>query len=118
MDGKERAQKYRDGEDNHPKKGEKTEEYQYYISSLGEYPELFSCVVRCHWSVESKHWHLNVTFWEDAHTTLDKTAVQYMFCTSTVYRRIDDNLKTCILKRHSCVSLGFLALYIAILNSL
>ena len=32
--------------------------------------------MRGHWSVESMHWHLDVTFREDANTTIDKTAAQ------------------------------------------
>ncbi len=32
--------------------------------------------VRSHWSVESMHWHLDVTFREDANRTLDKVAAQ------------------------------------------
>ena len=32
--------------------------------------------MREHWSVESMHWHLDVTFKEDANTTLDKTVAQ------------------------------------------
>ena len=51
-------------------------EYRYYISSLKENIELFSRAVRGHWSVESMHWHLDVTFKEDANTTLDKQAAQ------------------------------------------
>ena len=59
------------------RKGEEgKEEYRYYISSLGEDMELFSRAVRGHWAVESMHWHLDVTFKEDANTTLDKTAAQ------------------------------------------
>lgn len=58
-------------------KGEtETEEYRYYISSLSEDIGLFSRAVRGHWAVESMHWHLDVTFKEDANTTLDKTAAQ------------------------------------------
>ena len=58
-------------------KGEtETEEYRYYISSLSEEIGLFSRAVRGHWAVESMHWHLDVTFKEDANTTLDKTAAQ------------------------------------------
>jgi len=38
--------------------------------------ELFAKAVRQHWSVEIMHWHLDVTFREDANTTLDKTAAQ------------------------------------------
>ena len=53
--------------------GEK-KEYRYYISSLKEDIELFSRAVRGHWSVESMHWHLDVTFKEDANATLEKQA--------------------------------------------
>ena len=56
-------------------KGEK-EEYRYYISSLGAEIGTFRRAVRGHWSVESMHWHLDVTFREDANTTLDKQAAQ------------------------------------------
>lgn len=56
-------------------KGER-KEYRYYVSSLGEDIETFKRAVRGHWSVESMHWHLDVTFREDANTTLDKQAAQ------------------------------------------
>lgn len=49
-------------------------EYRYFISSLKADIELFSRAVRGHWSVESMHWHLDVTFREDADTTLDNQA--------------------------------------------
>lgn len=57
-------------------KGVEKKEYRYYISSLEEDIEMFSHAVRGHWSVESMHWHLDVTFREDANTTLDKQAAQ------------------------------------------
>ena len=38
--------------------------------------ELFSRSVRGHWSVESMHWHLDVTFKEDANKTIDKRAAE------------------------------------------
>lgn len=56
-------------------KGER-KEYRYYISSLASDIETFKRAVRGHWSVESMHWHLDVTFREDANTTLDKQAAQ------------------------------------------
>lgn len=56
-------------------KGEK-KEYRYYISSLAPDIETFKRAVRGHWSVESMHWQLDVTFREDANTTLDKRAAQ------------------------------------------
>lgn len=55
---------------------EDKKEYRYYISSLKTDVELFSRAVRGHWSIESMHWHLDVTFREDANTTLDKQASQ------------------------------------------
>lgn len=55
---------------------EEKKEYRYYISNLKTDVELFSRAVRGHWSVESMHWHLDVTFREDANTTLDKQASQ------------------------------------------
>lgn len=58
------------------REGKEKKEYRYYISSLKEDKELFSRAVRGHWSVESMHWHLDVTFKEDANTTLDKQAAE------------------------------------------
>ena len=40
--------------------------------------KLFSKAIRKHWSVEIMHWHLDVTFKEDANKTLDKDAAQNM----------------------------------------
>lgn len=51
-------------------------EYRYFISSLAEDIDLVSRAVRGHWSVESMHWHLDVTFREDANKTINKTAAQ------------------------------------------
>ena len=58
------------------KNGVEKKEYRYFISSLKEDIELFSRAVRGHWSVESMHWHLDVTFREDANQTLDRLAAQ------------------------------------------
>lgn len=55
---------------------EEKKEYRYYISSLKTDAELFSRAVRGHRSAESMHWQLDVTFREDANTTLDKQAAQ------------------------------------------
>lgn len=55
---------------------EEKKEYRYYISSLTENIEEFSRAVRGHWSIESMHWHLDVTFREDANQTLEKQAAQ------------------------------------------
>ena len=56
------------------KNGNKTEEYRYFISSLKTDIETVSRAIRGHWSIESMHWYLDVTFREDADTTLDKQA--------------------------------------------
>lgn len=58
------------------KEGKKQIDYRYFISSLKEDIETASRAVRGHWSIESMHWHLDVTFREDANTTLDKVAAQ------------------------------------------
>lgn len=58
------------------KEGKKTIEYRYFISSLGNDIETMSRAVREHWSIESMHWHLDVTFREDANKTIDKIAAQ------------------------------------------
>lgn len=51
-------------------------ERRYYISSLPMDIEAISRAIRRHWSVEIMHWHLDVTFKEDANSTLDKIAAQ------------------------------------------
>jgi len=56
------------------KQDKQTVETRYYISSLTPDMELFSKSVRGHWAVESMHWHLDVTFREDANQTLDRTS--------------------------------------------
>lgn len=56
------------------KAGEKQKEFRYFISSLPEEIETMSRAVRGHWSIESMHWHLDVTFREDANTTIEKNS--------------------------------------------
>ena len=58
------------------KAGNTSTEYRYFISSLKADIEQVSRAVRGHWSIESMHWHLDVTFREDANTTIDKMAAQ------------------------------------------
>ena len=53
-----------------------TYEYRYFISSLKTDIKEAGRAVRGHWSIESMHWHLDVTFREDANTTIDKMAAQ------------------------------------------
>ena len=58
------------------KNGRKKTECRYFISSLKGDMETISRAVRGHWSIESMHWHLDVTFREDANATLDKMSAQ------------------------------------------
>lgn len=52
------------------------EEYYSFISSLKTDIKEVSRAVRGHWSIESMHWYLDVTFKEDANTTIDKMVAQ------------------------------------------
>lgn len=58
------------------KEGRKSVENRCFMSSLETDIETISRAVREHWSIESMHWHLDVTFREDANKTIDKTAAQ------------------------------------------
>lgn len=51
-----------------------TVQKRYYITSLPVCVTLFAKAVRGHWAIESMHWQLDVTFREDANTTLDQNA--------------------------------------------
>ena len=57
-----RFKKHWYGRKNDNKGRRKKKEYRYYISSLKEDIDLFSRAMRGHWSVESMHWYLDVTF--------------------------------------------------------
>jgi predicted transposase YbfD/YdcC len=54
------------------KNGTITTESRYFISSLETDAEEIARAIRSHWMVESYHWHLDVTFREDADHTLNK----------------------------------------------
>ena len=54
------------------KNGITTTEERYFISSLPMDIDLIAKAIRKHWMVESHHWHLDVTFKEDANRTVDK----------------------------------------------
>lgn len=56
------------------KHGITTKEDRYFISSLSLDVGLIARAIRGHWMVESHHWHLDVTFREDANRTVDKDA--------------------------------------------
>ena len=54
--------------------GETKTETRYFISSLPLDVQELARAIRGHWMVESYHWHLDVTFREDANHTIDKYA--------------------------------------------
>jgi predicted transposase YbfD/YdcC len=56
------------------KDGTTTMETRYFISSLQRDAEEAARAIRGHWMVESYHWHLDVTFREDANKTAEKDA--------------------------------------------
>jgi len=51
-----------------------TVECRYFISSLPLNAKEVARAIRSHWMVESYHWHLDVTFREDANRTAEKDA--------------------------------------------
>jgi len=56
------------------KNGVTTTETRYFISSLPLDVKEIARAIRGHWMVESYHWHLDVTFREDANHTIEKYA--------------------------------------------
>ena len=54
------------------KNGIATTQERYFISSLPVDVTEIARAIRGHWMVESYHWHLDVTFREDADHTLNK----------------------------------------------
>jgi len=56
------------------KNGETKTEMRCFISSLPLDVKEIARAIRKHWMVESYHWHLDVTFREDANHTIDKDA--------------------------------------------
>jgi len=59
------------------KNGMETSETRYFISSLSLDAKEIARAIRGHWMVESQHWHLDVTFREDADHTLNKHRAYY-----------------------------------------
>jgi len=56
------------------KDGKTTTETRYFVSSLPKDVKEAAYAIRSHWMVESYHWHLDVTFREDANHTAEKDA--------------------------------------------
>ena len=84
------------------KEDTETKERRYYISSLTVLTLLFARAVRGHWAIESMHWHLDVTFKEDACKTLETTAAQNLNILRKIalsILKLVDVGKKCSLKR-------------------
>jgi len=60
------------------KDGKQTTEARYFISSLPLDVNEVARAIRGHWMVESYHWHLDVTFREDANHTIEKQAAYHL----------------------------------------
>lgn len=89
----------------------KITEKRYYISSLKPDIEMFSKSIRQHWSVEIMHWHLDVTFKEDANKTQEKTAVQNIniinkWCLSILKIFQIGTKKRSMKKKRFCISMN------------
>ena len=56
------------------KNGDIVTEFRYFISSLPVDINEIARAIRSHWMVESYHWHLDVTFREDANHTIEQDA--------------------------------------------
>ena len=84
------------------KEGKVREENRYFISSMKEGIEEASRAVRGHWSIESMHWHLDVTFREDANRTIDKMAAQNL---NIIRKWSLSILKTAEVSRHKKLSM-------------
>ena len=72
----ERTVQYSNGEENAEERRKYKNREPLFHQSLKGDIEQVSRAVRGHWSIESMHWYLDVTFREDANTTLDKMAAQ------------------------------------------
>lgn len=85
------------------KDGNISTERRYYISSEQEDINLFEKCCRGHWAIESMHWHLDVTFREDANQTLDKIANQNLNIIRkwalSILKTVELSKKPCSLKR-------------------
>ena len=72
----ERPEKYRDGRKDHHQGGGSKKGIPVLYQQFERKYRTVEPAVRGHWSVESMRWHLDVTFKEDANTTLDKQTAQ------------------------------------------
>jgi len=70
------------------KDGQASVQVRYFISSLSLGVAEVARAIRGHWMVESTHWHLDVTFHEDADRTVDKVVA----CNLNILRKLALNI--------------------------
>ena len=70
------------------KNGQTSVQSRYFISSLSLGVAEVARAIRGHWMVESLHWHLDVTFHEDADHTVDKVVA----CNLNILRKLALNI--------------------------
>ena len=81
--------------------GKESREERYFISRLPLGIEKIACTVRGHWMVESYHWHLDVTFWEDGNHTLETQAAYNL----NIMRKLSLNILKLIEIKNKALSL-------------
>jgi predicted transposase YbfD/YdcC len=81
-------------------KDKTTTEARYYITSLPPDPVRIPAAIRAHWSVESMHWSLDVTFRDDHATARkDHSALNLTTFKRTAYNLFKNNTEKIPLKR-------------------
>jgi predicted transposase YbfD/YdcC len=85
-------------------------EVRYFILSFDAPVTEFSRAVRGHWVVESLHWHLDVTFREDANKTQNKVAAQNMnnLCklSLAILKKVDTGKKMSMRRKQLMLSMN------------
>ena len=82
------------------KTGGESLETRYYITSLDPDPKAILAATRAHWSVESFHWTLDVTFDEDrCRTRKDASALTFAVIRHTAYNILRTNKSRGSLRR-------------------
>ena len=85
-------------------KGLETKEIRYYISSeQGDNAKYFNQLVRGHWGIENHlHWHLDVTFREDASRARTENAPENISTLRKLALQIITEQKNKLIMRMTC----------------
>ena len=86
-------------------------EDRYFLLSFPSEVKEFARCVRGHWQVESMHWHLDVTFREDANKTMNKIATQNLNnlrkLALAILKNVDTGKKMSLRRKRFVLSLNF-----------